>query len=88
MKKANDMSQAAADVLDGVNKINDILKPYFTNAGETMRNDIENAANEIQNAVNYANNAINGIKSIFTVSQRPVGYTFHEAVCGFRHAQK
>ena len=66
MKKANDMSQAAADVLDGINKINDILKPYFTNAGETMRNDIENAANEIQNAVNYANNAINGIKSIFT----------------------
>lgn len=60
------MSQAAADVLDGINKINDILKPYFTNAGETMRNDIENAANEIQNAVNYANNAINGIKSIFT----------------------
>ena len=66
MKKANDMSQAAADVRDGINKINDILKPYFTNAGETMRNDIENAANEIQNAVNYANNAINGIKSIFT----------------------
>ena len=83
MKKANDMSQAAADVLDGINKINDILKPYFTNAGETMRNDIENAANEIQNAVNYANNAINGIKSIFTYlnAQSDIRFKIGRASC-------
>lgn len=66
MKNANDMSQAAGDIADGVNKLTDILKPYFTNAGDAVGSDIENAANEIQNAVNYANNAVNGIKSIFT----------------------
>ena len=66
LKNAEDMSDAAGDVADGINKIADILKPYFENAGDAAGKDIENAANEVQNAVTHANAAFNGIKNIFT----------------------
>lgn len=66
LKNAEDMSNASGDVADGINKIADILKPYFENAGDAAGKDIENAANEVQNAVTHANAAFNGIKNIFT----------------------
>ncbi len=64
LKNAEDMSNAAGDVADGINKITDILKPYFDNAGSAARTDIENAANEVQNAVTHTKNAVDGIKAV------------------------
>lgn len=66
LKSAGDMSNAAGDVTDGINKVNNIIKPYITNAGNAAGKDIENAANEIQNSVTYINNAFDSIKAVFT----------------------
>lgn len=66
LKNAEDMSQAAGDIMDGVNTIVDILKPYFDNAADAAKTDIDNAVNEMQNAVTHTKDALNGIKGIFT----------------------
>lgn len=66
MQNAEDMSQAAGDIMDGLSTIYDVVKPYVEHSVDAAGEDIDKAVDELQKASDNTNAAINGLKGIFT----------------------
>ncbi len=66
MQNAEDMSQAAGDIMDGLDTIYDVVKPYVEKAMDNAGNDIDKAVDELQKSISHTNDAINALKGIFT----------------------
>ena len=66
MQNAEDMSQAAGDIMDGLDTIYDVVKPYVEKAMDNAGDDIDKAVDELQKSITHTNDAINGLKGIFT----------------------
>lgn len=66
MQNAEDMSQAAGDIMNGLDTVYDVVKPYVERAVDNAGDDIDRAVNELQKSISNTNDAINGLKGIFT----------------------
>ena len=64
LEDSEDMTQAGADILDGLDRINDVLTPYIDSSMDAAGKDIDNAVSNMQNSLEHMNNAINGLKGI------------------------
>lgn len=64
LENSEKMLQACGDILDGLNRINNVVTPYIDYSMTAVRNDIDNAVANMHDSLEYMNKAVDGLKGI------------------------